>query len=176
MRKIMIIVPAIALVLTIVGCESDDERLARFAEESVDQQAQQNKAVAAQHQDIAKATRVLVVADAQSRADFAKLTGELHAQRKELDAQRDALENERRVIATQRLRDPVIAAAIKDLGLLCLCSLPLVVAFYVLRTISNSTKDETALNELLVEEALLAEPSGLLGPPKRPDLLDANKN
>ena len=165
MQKIFTFLSTIALVLTITGCDKD-ERLARLAAQSVEQQAQQNRDVAAQHKEIAKAARAVVEADARSRADFAALVGDLQGQRKQVDAQRDALERERRLIAARRFRDPLIATAIQDLGLLCLCSLPLVVAVYVLRTISSSA-DEAALNELLVETTFFSETPLLAGPQTR---------
>ena len=108
----------ITLNITITGCESVDERLARFAAQSVDQQAQQNKDVAAQHPEITKTARALVEVDSRSRSDFAKLAENLQAKRQEVGCQRDVLEDERRLIAAQRYRDPLSANAVQDLGLL----------------------------------------------------------
>ena len=176
MRKTGSILTAIVLTIAIPGCESDDERLARFAAQSVDQQAQQNKDVAVQHQEITKTARALIEADSRSRTDFAKLAEGLQDERHELGRQRDALENERRLIAAQRYRDPLIADAIQGFGLLFLCSIPLVIAFYVLRTIASNSQDEAALNELLVQEVVMAELPRLSQAAICLNLPDANKS
>ena len=155
--RIILALVVISFTIVILGCESDDERLARFAAQSVDQQARQNKDAAEQHLEIAKTARALVDADARSRADFAKLADGLLVERQELARQRDALEADRRAIASQRARDPVIAAAIGNVAVLGVCLLPLLVALYVLRSISSNAGDEAALNELLVQQVVLSE-------------------
>lgn len=169
MPKISIIILLAVLLMMIAGCESEDERLARFAEQSVDQQAQQNKAVTAQQQEIAEATRTLVEADAQSRADFAKLAGDLNAERQALNSQRDGLEAERRDIAAQRRTIPLVAGALEGLGLVLICALPLMVALYVLRAVTQSGQDDSSLNDLLVSELLSLEAR----PPSTAALLNA---
>ena len=169
MPKISIVMLLAVLLMMITGCESEDERLARFAEQSVDQQAQQNKAVTAQQQEIAEATRTLVEADAQSRADFAKLAGHLNAERQELNSQRDGLERERREIAAERRTIPLLTGALEGLALALICALPLMVALYVLRAVTQSGQDDSSLNDLLVNEFLSLE----AWPPSRAALLNA---
>lgn len=169
MPKILMILPLVGLLLTITGCESDNERLARFAEQSVDQQAQQNKAVTAQQQEIAEATHALVAADTQSRADFAKLVGDLNDERQELNSQRDGLEAERRDIAAQRRSIPLVTGALEGLGLVLICCLPLLVALYVLRAVTQGGQDDGILNDLLVRELVSIES----GPPSPAGLLNA---
>ena len=174
MQKIMTTILAVIPTLVISGCESDDERLARFAEQSVSQQAQQNRDVAAQHKEVARTARALVEADTKSRADFGRFASELHAERQEIASQRHALESERVQLATQRIREPVIAGAIQTLGILVVCALPLVVALYVLRAVSSNAADEAALSELLVGEIVQSESPLLLGRQSETHLLDAD--
>ena len=65
---------------------------------------------------IAEASRRLIEGDAQARRDLLaaqkQLTSELHSERVNLDRQREEMEQERRNIAAQRHRDPMIAQAI----------------------------------------------------------------
>lgn len=140
----------LGLVLSIPGC--DDDRLARYAQQSVEQQAQQNQRLAAQHEEIAKATRVLVDAEARSRADFGQLARELDAERRATKVQRDSLESERREIAKQRSRDPVVAQEVANLSLLIVCGLPLLVCICILLAVTHRRQEDGALNELLIDE------------------------
>jgi len=60
------------------------------------------------------------------------------------------MEAERQVIARQRHRDPLIAAAIVNASVLLACIAPLLLAFWVLR---NSGGQESAgVDELLIHE------------------------
>lgn len=150
MRNKAIVACVLGLALLVIGC--DDERLARYAQKSVEQQAQQNQRLAAQHEEIAKATRVLVDAEARSRADFGQLARELDAERRANTVQRDSLETERREIAKHRSRDPVIAQEVANLSLLIVCGLPLLVCIYILLAVTHRRQDDKALNELLIDE------------------------
>ena len=75
----------------------------------------------------------------------------LQSQREAVDEQRDELEAERREIAKQRHRDPIIASAIMQVGLLAACLAPLVLCYLLLRS-SDATQPDEALNEMLIEE------------------------
>ena len=79
--------------------------------------------------------------------------------------QRDRLEGERREIAQQRVRDPIVAASIMQVGLVVACLLPLMLAGYLVYAMKNTTsQDDAAVTEFLVTE-LAAEQPLLLGPP-----------
>ena len=153
----MILIPVI---LAIAGCESSDHRLARMAEETTREQAQQNERLAEQHHEIAQASRQLIEAGAESRAEFHELTQDLHAERSEVGRQRDRLEDERKQLATARQRDPLIASAVLQIGLGLLCLLPLLVCVYVLRAVTSGTTDDNpqALAELLVLDITSEQP------------------
>ena len=167
MEKVLSVLALVVLLLAIGGCD-EDERLARFAEKSVDQQAQQNKNVTTQQQHIAQATHALIEADARSRTDFAKLVGDLNAERRGLNRERDALEDERRNVAAQRRTVPLITSVLDGLALILVCLLPLIVALYVLRAVTQDGQDDGTLNDLLVCELLLVP-----GPPATTSLLNA---
>jgi hypothetical protein len=95
----------------------------------------------------------------------------LDAHRGHLDQQRTALEDKRRAIAAERVRDPIFANALIGAVFLAACALPLVLAFFVLRGAHNAEPDDAALNELLVQELVADEP--LLLP--RPSLIALEK-
>jgi hypothetical protein len=128
------------LVAAASGCESDDARLARVSQEAAARQAEQNREIAR------------VVESQQA------LQQEIDADRGHLDQQRTVLEDERRAIAAERVRDPIIANAMIGAVILAACALPLVLAFFVLRGAHKSEPDDAALSELLVQELVAEEP------------------
>lgn len=154
-----------ALAVVCVGCV-DDTRLVELAREADRRQAEQNQALAQQSQAVVETARQLVQADATARQQLvaaqASLEEQLLGQRAELDRQRDALENERRAIASQRYRDPLLAQALVQLGSLAACILPIVVCWLVLCRRSPEV-DATELQVLLVQE-LAAERRQLSAP------------
>jgi hypothetical protein len=81
---------------------------------------------------------------------------------------RDELEQERKQIAEQRHRDPIIASSIQTIGLIVACLLPLLVCVYVLRQMNRSDPDDATVAELLVLELVSDEPRLLPGPVLRP--------
>jgi hypothetical protein len=122
----------IALCLHVAGCDSPDERLAAFAEKSIDQQAQQNAALA-------------------------KTTEDVHVERSSLNEQQEALEEDRREIASQRVREPLIANALQAIGLILACLAPLLICVYALQQ-AGSSSPEQELGTILVEELTAEEP------------------
>ena len=107
----------------ITGCKEDDQ-----LQRSLQRQAEQ----------IVGASRQLVEADAKARGELIELQQNLQegvqTERKSLDRQHEEIEAERQVIARQRHRDPLIAAAIVNTGVLLACIAPLLLAFWVLRS------------------------------------------
>ena len=159
--------------LVIIGCGKQpdlrDQRLAEFARESMTEQRQQNDrmaeqsvAVVAGSRQLAEAAQELVVQDATARRELlaaqAELTSQLHDQRSRVDVGRDQLEQERRQIATQRTRDPLLAAAIYDVGLVLVSVLPLLVSLYVIRQMQVQEPDHAAVAEMLVLELTSQQP------------------
>ena len=174
------------ILLGMAGCsrpDMRDQRLAEFARQSMEQQAKQNdriaeqsKAVVEESQKLAEATKELVAHDAQARQELIaaqeRLTTQLNQQRATIDAGRDQLEQDRKEIAEQRHRDPVVAAAIQNVGLILACLLPLLVAVFVIRQMRSDEPDDAAIAQLLVHELTSDQPRLLPGPSLRPPALE----
>jgi hypothetical protein len=146
------------ILVSILGCLESDPQLTSWQQQQIqhaERQAAENTAAA----------RALVAADANARQQLATLGRELQTERAEIGKQRDALEAERKHLASERLRDPIIAAAIQTLGLLTLAALPLVLAWLLLRS-SPASEATTDLEELLL--VALAEESSSLAPSDGP--------
>ena len=115
-RGLAMLVPAVAVMIALLmsGCSSDggDARLAQMTERHEQRQAEQNKQLAQLQQEVATGSRQLVEADAEARRELTVLQRELQAQQAQIVKGHDALEEERRQLASQRQRDPIIAAAI----------------------------------------------------------------
>jgi hypothetical protein len=168
-RCLMLLTP---LILTVAGCgETPDERLADLTRQSLEQQARQNDRLMDQSQRLTEAAKDLVAADAQARQEFVALNRDLQAERASIDRQREDMERERRELAAQRHRDPIIAQAIDTAGVLIACLLPLLVCLALLYVASKRGGDADAMNELLVRE-LAADRPGLLPAPAARCLAD----
>jgi hypothetical protein len=81
-------------------------------------------------------------------------------------SQREDLEQERRAIATQRYREPIVAAALRSTGLIVACALPLLLAGYALWQMNQKVDESTELGNLLIDELTSPQPI-LLPPPSR---------
>ena len=159
-------------VLVIGGCsKSPDQRLTELAESSLEQQSRQNEAAAENNRQIAETARELVQADANAREQLLRSNREQQAEIQQsydrLDQARDDLERERQAIAAQRQRDPVVAEAIRFLGLLLAALFPLGVAGYLLYVLHRAGPDEAAVSELLIAEITEDEPLLLRSAPPR---------
>ncbi|MEX0867427.1 MAG: hypothetical protein WD030_08710, partial [Pirellulales bacterium] len=125
--------------------------------------------------EVAQGSRQLVEADAAARKEMVALQREVQAERTEVGQQRDALEGERREIAAQRQRDPIIAATITNLGLLLACLLPLLIALYLLcRPVEPADDREVA--ELLLTDLVSDKPLLLPRPTDLPAIGDGGSN
>lgn len=166
MKNVMLI-PLILLTFAVVtGCDQD-ERYVRLAQEADRRQAEQNQEIAYQNHRIADATKQLVEADAKARQEMAAQSRDLQAERAEVGHQRDALEADRRKLASQRQWDSLVASAIDNSGLLLVCVLPLLLCLLLLRDLGSGDKEE-ALGEVLAIELAAKEPSLLLPPNAAP--------
>ena len=181
--QIAIVPILLLLLLTVIGCSDSpdmrDQRLAEFAEQAVKEQARQNDRMADQSQAIveeshqlAQTAKELVESDAEARRELIaaqqELTSQVNDQQATVDAGREQLEQDRREIAEQRHRDPIVATAIQNIGLTLACLLPLIVAVYVIRQMQSQDPDHAAVAEMLVLEVTSDEPRLLPGPQLRP--------
>jgi hypothetical protein len=144
------------LLLLGAGCDSD-QRLVRQAEQAADRQAEQNREIARQNQELAQATNQLVAADAQARKETLLFQQGLQAEQAILGQKRDDLEVERRQVAADRWRDPLIAVVLADLGLLAACLAPLLLCGYLLRGLKHEPAEQE-LAELLAVELVSETP------------------
>jgi hypothetical protein len=167
------------LISATIGCSSSDERLAQFATQSVREQSIQNQhmanqsvAIVEESSKLAEAAKELVHQDAKARqellAHHTQLSGQLNSQQSKLDQQRKDLAN-------QLVREPVIAAAISSVGLLLACALPLALAGLLVWRTSQQTSDDAAVACLVVTE-LTAERPLFLPSPVLPHLLTSEKS
>jgi hypothetical protein len=131
---------AVLSLTVLAGCTGDvqDARLSRVTEQALEQQTQQNKAMA-------------------------ELQKNLQHERSHLDEQRAQLENEARKIAAARHRDPIVANAIVGAVGLLVAVLPLGLCWHLLRGLYRPRDDGDALGELLVQEMTSRRP--LILPP-----------
>ena len=153
-----------------VGCSAadPDQRLTQLTSQVVHDQSEQNqrlaeqtRAVVEQSGQLAEAARDLVEQDAQARRELIAAGERMTAR---IDADRSQLEVDRREVARQRLREPLVAEAIRSTGILLACLAPLVITFLVLRPLSSSEPDHAAVADLLVQELTADQPVLLPAP------------
>ena len=157
------------VVLIAIGCSSSDDRLVDLSQKLADRQADQNRLVEANNRQVLEATKRLVEADAKGRTENLELHRRIEVERSGVNEQRDALEQERRQIAAQRNRDPIIAESIELAAGLIAAVLPLLVCLYLLRGLFDKPATRQPLAELLVEDlvsrqTLLGNPAALILP------------
>jgi hypothetical protein len=167
-EALLMILAAIA----VLGCESQDRRIAEFAERAAQQQVQQNEriaqqseTVARQNQELASAAHQLVDQDAAARREMIEAHGQLQQQifqeRSGVDRQREQLNIERKSVLAATIREPVIAQAIVAGALILAALLPLLVTAYAIRRLP----EQSAADELLAEtlEGFVVSPAASLG-------------
>jgi len=154
----VILLIAAMLLVTATGCEpSENQKLAEMAERHLDRQSEQNRQMNELQREVAQGSRQLVAADAKAREEMLTLQREVQAERAEVGRQRDALETERRDLAAKRRIDPILAAAITNLGLLLACLLPLVLCWYLLQRPTEAVEDH-AMMEVLLDDIIADQP------------------
>ena len=149
------------VVITLVGCSDGDaaarQELVDFARQMVAEQQAASRSLQSQSAQLSTAARELVASDAAARAELISAGSRLHQgiaqQRQELDRARDELVSEQRAIASQRHRDPVIAAAIANVGFAAIGVLPLAVCWLVIRAAQHAPVTDETTQILLLELA-----------------------
>jgi VIT1/CCC1 family predicted Fe2+/Mn2+ transporter len=173
-RLPLISTAATLIALIAIGCSSGDDRLVELSRQSSDRQAEQNRLVETNNRQVLDAANRLVEADAKSRSENNELHRQIESERSGVNQQRDALEQERRQIALERNRDPIVAESIQAAAGLIAAVLPLLVCLFLLRGLFSRTDGE-ALAEVLIEDLvsqqpLLAEPAAISLPTTGSDL------
>ena len=148
------------IALLTVGCNSPDDRLARFAQEATSQQAQQNRDMAHLSQAVTEDHRRVVETVEQSRQAIVDLE-------QDLQGQRDRLDQERQALANERYRESLLGPVVNRLGMLLVAALPLVLCWWLLVGLKSEKENtEDAVSEFLIHE-LAANESPLLPAPQR---------
>ena len=158
------------------GCgrnDPGDRRAADMAGRLVEQQGRQNEHSARQAMEATATGKRLVEADAEAVAKLldaqATMQKELQAERAAIDQERRDLEMEQREVAALRVREPLIAEAIRDVGALLACLIPLLLAGYVIYVATRSSDDEL-LQDFLLRERMANPPELPAIPPAEPTL------
>lgn len=174
----------IAGLAMMIGC-NEDERLAEMAQDATERQAEQNQEMIRLNREVAQSNQRLIEADAQARQEVLQVQRDLIArdtegrqqlnalqqavqttvsqERTSLDRQHEKLDDERKEIAKQRNRDPLVAAAITGFAVVLACLAPIVLAVYLLRTVHRQEPSDAELAELLLQE-IASDKSVLFGP------------
>jgi hypothetical protein len=133
------------------GCSHPDARLGELASQVTHDQAEQNQRISEGSKAVAQGSQHLVEADAQARRDLIELQHSLRQDQAEIGQHRDALEAERKAIASQRRSDSAIASGLVIFGVILTCLAPLILAgFSLLGLWREPTREEEG--EVLVEE------------------------
>ena len=140
-------------------------------QELIDLQRELAKGDGQARQELIQVQQDLVQRDTQCRQELSTLQREtqsaIQTERQSIDRQHENLEIERRQIAGERQRAPVIAAAIMQLGLILACLAPLALCVYLLWSLRSTAEQDEAVTEFLVEELTSERPKLLLpGPPQ----------
>jgi hypothetical protein len=146
-----LLLAAIMASVIYLGCDAD-QRVVELSRESLNRQAEQNAQMARQSQAVTETTHELIKAESTVQTDANQLQQELHTERSTLDQQRQDLEIERRSLAAERQRAPIIAEAIKGLAMVVAAALPLVVCWYLVRSLFLSTSEDFMAAEILIEQ------------------------
>ncbi|EAQ80667.1 hypothetical protein [Blastopirellula marina] len=132
---------ALIVILAMSGCqENENQRLAAMSERHEQRQAEQSRQAAELHLEVIGLQR-------QVQTNIA-----------EIGRQRDALESERRIVASERRWDSLTSTAIANVGLLLACLAPLVLACLLLLR-SPESGDEPAIAEILLNDLTATRPS-----------------
>ncbi len=130
--------------------------------EMIELQRELVEAEANARNELVRIQQDLVDRDAECRQELNALQQEtqsaIQVERQSLDRQREGLEAERRQVAGERQRAPIIAAAIAQVGLILACLLPLVLCGYLLYVLRHTGDDDAAVTELLIQEIVADHP------------------
>jgi hypothetical protein len=146
------------IILIAIGCQNENARVAELASRHATQQAELSRETVELQTELVEGTHELVVADAEARSDFLEREGKMDERRAEIRRQHDDLDNERRDIAKQKHREPIVANAVIAIGTLLACLLPLAVAAYLLRA-NLSESDDHSVTEILLQEVTATHPA-----------------
>lgn len=140
------------------GCDEDEYRkLAEMAERHNLSQEEQRRLMVELQKEVANGSNDLVTADANAREAWVALHREVQQERTEIGQQRDRLEEDRKALAAQRQHDSLIAATMLTCSSVVVCTLPLVLCWYLLSR-PQSTGDDTEIAEVFLNDVVASQP------------------
>jgi len=177
----------IQTVTVMAGCESQDRRLADYAQRATEQQARQNEwmaqqseTVTRQSQELVSAAHELVEQDAAARRELIqaqeRLQQKIHEEWTGIDRQREQLEVERKSAAQAALREPLIAQAIFTIGMFVAALLPLLITALALWRLPGHTPADELLSDDLLEGLVVGLPASAMPELPRPSLPDLSES
>lgn len=160
--------------------QAQNEVIARQSEKTTELTQGFVDAEAEARQELLELQKQLVNADAEARKDLQAIHSEvvrrdtngrqaldeLHRQThaavaariQTAEQQRDLLEQERRKIAVERARAPVVAEAVKFAAGLIVCLTPLLVVVYLLRGLRSDNGVDATMVDVLIDELVTEQP------------------
>ena len=157
-------------IVTLASC--DNNGLPPIVEELARKQAAQQESLTKQSKELSEASRQLVESDAKARKELVDMQSnvqtQIEGQRQVVQQQRDSLEGERREIAHQRHRDPLIAAALVQAATLLVAALPLLVLVLLIRA-ARQEPSEVSVGELIIHDLTAEQPMLLSRPLLEPE-------
>jgi hypothetical protein len=140
----------ILIAMTINGCgDNSSERVAQVALEGSKRQAALDQEMARLNQQVTEANRSLIESNGQSQRQVLALAQDVERQQGKLD-------QERRDLTRLRDRESLLAPVFLTIGTLAVCSLPLVLCWYLLRGLWRESS-EAPVTQLLVDQLLLVD-------------------
>jgi hypothetical protein len=146
------------LPILVGSCNYSSTQIAR---EAADRQAQQNTVMAELNEEVASGTRRLVDADAQARQEIVSVHRDFQAERRQLDTNWNALEEERRQMADRRQTESLLVPVAYYAGLVAVLTALLGFCWYVVVAANRSDHTDQELNAVLIE-TILADQEELL--------------
>lgn len=140
-----------AVLAALPGCSEPDSRVADMAQQMTHEQSEQNERIAEASRAVAEGSKRLVENDAKARRELVGLQQDLRKDQAEIGVQRDHLEEERHVIAGQRVQESRAGALCVGFAIILVCLAPLVLAGMSLIGLWKSPTSEEE-REVLVEE------------------------
>ena len=126
MKRLLVLAVVAAALAALPGCAEHDGRVADMAQQVAHEQAQQNQRIAEGSKAIAEGSQQLVEHAAKARRELVGLQKDLRKDQADIGKQRDHLEEERQVIAGQRVQESRAGALCVGFAIILVCLAPLI--------------------------------------------------
>jgi hypothetical protein len=136
-----------ATIAAVIGCD-EDKRVAQIAEDAAKRQAEQDLEMARLNREVVEGTKRVVEAGAVA-------TEKTLSMQQDLQEQQNQLDSERKKLAAERTRESLLVPVLHTLGILLVCSLPLILCWKLLTGLGRDPEAD-AICEILVDELAAA--------------------